>query len=808
LALKRQLQVSVRDLVEYTLRSGDLVLDFSFSGGQARAIDGIRAHQKIQAARPKEYQPEVTVSFQAETHDFTVFISGRIDGVYRYTDPDRAIIDEIKTTTRDPDLFEEEHPIHWGQAKVYAYLYAFQKKLKTIDVQLTYFQMGVDPEANADVDIDVNEGKTREFRKSFTLEELEVLFNDLLARYLGWLAVLETWRQQRDDSIRRLEFPYSAYRPGQQQMMTNISQTIEKGEQLMVEAPTGIGKTVAAIFPVIKAIVNRQMKKFFYLTAKTTGRTVAQNTLEDLRERGLQLKSLTLTAKEKICFSPGSSCNGEECEFARGYFDRINEAVETVFQGDTHGITREVIEESARRFTVCPFEFSLELSLWVDGIICDYNYAFDPRVYLRRFFGEESRTGGGGDFVFLVDEANNLVDRSREMFSAELYKQPFLELRRMLKKDSPEISRNLGAVNNQLVKLRQECDEASRPLAQESYPVELIPPLRRFIRAAERWLAKKIKTPYRLDLVALYFEVSWFLKVADNYSEAYATCLEIINSDFRVKLFCMDPSHQLTDAFLRCTSVIFFSATLSPMDYFRHILGCDSSARELILRSPFPQKNLCLPVADRVSTLYKYRERTKTTIARIISELVNRQPGNYLIFFPSYQYMKMIFNLFILMNSHVEYIVQTPGMSEAQRDEFLENFIADNRAKGKTLVGFAVMGGIFGEAIDLKGDRLTGAAVVGVGLPGISLERELIKEYFSQLQGTGFEYAYLYPGMNRVFQAAGRVIRTADDRGVVLLIGHRFTTQRYSSLLPSHWHPIRIRDEQHLKEVLDQFWKY
>jgi DNA excision repair protein ERCC-2 len=806
LTLKRQLQVSVRELVEYTLRSGDLVLDFSFSGGQSRAVDGIRAHQEIQAGRPKEYRPEVTVSHQVDTPDFTVTISGRIDGVYRYTDPDRAIIDEIKTTTRDPGSFEEEHPVHWGQAKVYAYLYALREKLKTIEVQLTYFQMSVDPgaDADADMDIEVREGKTREFRRSFTFGELEVLFNDLLARYLGWLAALEARRRERDESIRQLEFPYPVYRPGQRQMMADIYRAVEKGEQLMVEAPTGIGKTVAAVFPVIKAMGNGLMKKFFYLTAKTTGRTVARDTLADLREKGLQLKSLTLTAKEKICFSPGSSCNGEECEFARGYFDRINEAVETVFLGDTHGLTREVIEESARRFSVCPFEFSLELSLWVDGIICDYNYAFDPRVYLRRFFGEEN---GGGDFVFLVDEANNLVDRSREMFSAELYKQPLLELRRPVKKDSPGIYRSLGEVNSQLIKLRQECEEAGRQLAQESYPAELIPPLRRFTRTAERWLAKKIKTPYRLDLVALYFEVGWFLKVADIYYDAYATCLEIINDDFRIKLFCMDPSCQLEEAFLRCTSVIFFSATLSPMDYFRHVLGCDSSARELKLPSPFPQENLCLPVADRVSTLYKYRERTKTTIAGIINVLVNRQPGNYLIFFPSYQYMKMIFNLFILLNPHVEHIVQAPGMSEAERDKFLENFAADNRARGKILVGFAVMGGIFGEAIDLKGDRLTGAVVVGVGLPGISLERELIKEYFGRLQGTGFEYAYLYPGMNRVFQAAGRVIRTAEDRGVVLLIGHRFTTHQYNSLLPSHWRPVRIRDEQHLEEVLDEFWK-
>lgn len=782
--MKRHLQISVRDLVSYCLRSGDLVQEFMSS---IRAVDGIRSHQVVQNSRPEEYKVEVLISHQVETDDFIVDIGGRIDGIYQY--PDHAVVDEIKSTTKSLDTIEkEQNPIHWGQVKVYAFFYALQQEMETIDTQLTYYHLDT--------------GETREFKRSFSLEELEGFFNDLLTDYLEWASMLGKWLQQRDESIRELTFPFASYRPGQRQMVQEVYQSIQEKGQLIVEAPTGIGKTMAAIFPAVKAIGNGLIAKFFYLTAKTTGRAIAQKALEDLGAKGLKFKSLTLTAKEKICFCPDSACNGEECEFARGYFDRINEAVKTIFQQEA--LTREVIEAGAREFTVCPFEFSLELSLWVDGIICDYNYAFDPRVHLRRFFGEEN--GGGGNYTFLVDEANNLVDRSREMFSAELYKKPFLELQRLIRKDLPEVSRCITNINSQLVQYKKECEEASKPIAHEAYPEDLSPLLRRFIRAAEQWLVRNIKAPFREELVTMYFDVNWFLKAAEIYHTAYTTCFEFIDGDFRVKLFCIDPSVQLAETFDRCSSVIFFSATLSPVHYFRYILGCDPSAKELILPSPFPRENFCLPVADRVSTLYKYRERTKSAIAYMINALVNQHPGNYLIFFPSYQYMKMVHNLFVLVNASMKCIVQSPGMTEAERDAFLENFTVDNRAKGKTLVGFAVMGGVFGEGIDLVGDRLTGAAVVGVGLPGICLERELIKEYFNNLQDTGFQYAYLYPGMNRVFQAAGRVIRTPDDRGVVLLIGSRFTTNQYRPLFPKHWHPIRVQDEQHLKGILNQFW--
>ncbi|HLP58178.1 MAG TPA: PD-(D/E)XK nuclease family protein, partial [Candidatus Deferrimicrobium sp.] len=638
--MKRQINISVRALVEHSLRSGDL--SFEFAAG-VRAVDGTRTHQEIQQTRPAGYLPEVIISHEVETDDFIVSIGGRIDGIFQY--PDRIVVEEIKTTKRSLEILEqEENLLHWGQVKVYAYIYALQKGLAKIDAQLTYYQ--------------IEEEDTKEILKTFTVEELETFFNDLLTRYLKWADTVEKWHRLRDDSIRQLKFPFETYRPGQRRMALGIYHAIKNEEQLIVEAPTGIGKTMAAVFPGVKAVGNDLTDKFFYLTAKTTGRAIAEKALNDLRVKGLHFKSLTLTAKEKICFNPGKDCTPEECEFARGFYDRINEAVETTFRQEA--LTREAIATAARQFTVCPFEFSLEMALWVDCVICDYNYAFDPRVYLRRFFGEES---GEKNSTFLVDEANNLVDRSREMFSAELYKKPFLELRRLVKKDIPPVYKSLGHINTQFVELRKELAEAGKPISREKYPDELVSYLRRFTRDTEKWLVHNIKTSYREEIMTLYFEVSWFLKVTEFYGGNYSTCLEEVGEDFRVKLFCMDPSELLSEAFMRCRSVVFFSATLSPLDYFRQVLGCEPTAKEVRLPSSFPRENLCLPVMDRISTMYKYRQQTKLSVARAIDLMVKQHPGNYLVFFPSYQYMKMIFELFNIMNPFKEILVQTPGMT-------------------------------------------------------------------------------------------------------------------------------------------------
>jgi DNA excision repair protein ERCC-2 len=453
----------------------------------------------------------------------------------------------------------------------------------------------------------------------------------------------------------------------------------------------------------------------------------------------------------------------------------------------------------ARNFRICPFEFSLDLSLWVDGVICDYNYAFDPRVYLRRFFGEE-RAG----MLLLIDEAHNLVDRSREMFSAEITKQPFLDMRRAVKKELPAVYKSLGKINTWFVKARKNRGSVRVNGAEKDPPAELLRLLRGFVHLAEKWLRANGAGDFREALLELYFSSSGFLRVADAYDCSYATCYTQLGKDLKVKLFCIDPAGQLAVALKRGTATIFFSATLAPMIYFRKVFGCTEDVVQLSLPSPFPLENLGIFLSDQISTYYTQRESTKSCVAHSLLAFASPKKGNYLFFFPSYQYLQMIHELYVEQRPAARIIVQRPEMTETQRSDFLGHFL---KVEDQSLVGFAVLGGIFGEGIDLLGDRLCGAAIVGVGLPGICAERELIREYYQKLERCGFAFAYQFPGLNRVLQAAGRVIRSETDRGVVLLIDQRFTHPRYRSLLPGHWRPTRVTSTQELQTFLKSFWK-
>ena len=777
--MKQTLKIAVRDLVAFALRSGDLVFDFLSA---ARPTEAIRIHQKIQKSRPQHYQAEVAVSHQIDTELFVLVIGGRIDGVFAQNNP--VLIEEIKTTSRRLDVIEQHaNPIHWGQVKTYAYLFAKEHCLDEIDTQLTYVQMDT--------------GQTRIFKQHHAFNELALFFKELVGGYLQWAESLVRWQILRDNSIRQLAFPYRAYRRGQREMAVGVYRTIKDEHQLLVQAATGIGKTMAAVFPALKAMVEGIGTKIFYLTARTTGRIAAEKAMDVLRRGDLRLKTLTITAKDKVCFNPDAACNPEECDFARGHFDRLNAGLRDIFQQDA--FTRQTIEQVARSHQICPFEFSLELSLSADVIICDYNYAFDPRVYLRRFFLEN-----GGNFTFLIDEAHNLVDRSREMFSAQMFKQPLLDLRRAVRYELPQVYKILGKINSWMIKARRNCEKSGPARHEKEAPASLYPLLRRFLLIAERWLSRNIKAPYRDALLELYFTIHGFLRVAEQFDESYVTCYEKLKKDLKLKLFCVDPSKQLKNALNRCNAAVFFSATMTPMNYFQRILGCDESAAHLRLPSPFPNENFRLFICDLVSTLYRQRESTKDLISQAILSFIYQKRGNYLVFFPSYKYMQMVYDIFKIDCTEIDHLIQTPSMSEIQRSEFLQHFRKDNP---KSLVGFAVMGGIFGEGIDLVGNRLSGAVVVGVGLPGISLERELIREYFADTINAGFEFAYQYPGINRVLQAAGRVIRSDTDRGAVLLIDRRYGTYRYRSLLLDQWQTTRIRNHRQLAEDLQKFWK-
>ena len=791
--MKKRLRVSVRGLVEHCLRSGDLNLESWGASSSSSSGDAIRAHQKVQSSRGEDYRKEVSLAHFVENDDFVLEIRGRIDGVL--TRETRVVIEEIKTTAGDLDARAAQPgsfgfaPTHWGQLQVYAYIYALQNDLDEVDGRLTYYQLA--------------SGRTRELERHFTLTSLREMFDELVERYLGWAKRIEDWLAHRNDTIVSTEFPFPAYRPGQREMAVQVYRAIQEQGRLLVRAPTGIGKTQATIFPAIKALGEDRIEKIFYLTARTTGRALAEQAVRELRRsngRGLRLKSVTLTAKDKICFNPEKACNGDECEFARGFYDRIDAAVEELFTQDD--FCRESIETVARAHRVCPFELSLELALWADLIVCDYNYVFDPRAYLRRFFADE-----GGSYAFLIDESHNLVDRAREMYSAELRKRDVLAVRRLVDRDRHRaLHRSLNAINRAFLGARERCDGAR---AEAEAPERFLAPLKTFVHQAESFLASgagKIRGhPVRIvhrALLDLYFDVSRFLRVAERFDERYVTCYQAVGRDVRVKLFCTDPSKELSESLDKAKSSVFFSATLTPMNYFRTALGCGEDAASYVLPSPFPAEHLRVLVHDRIATTYKKREQTRVALSRLLTTFVEQKQGNYLLYFPSYEYMSALAQGFA---ADVETIVQRPDMDETERGAFLERFSGDNT---DTLVGFAVMGGFFGEGIDLVGERLTGAAIVGVGLPGLSPERDQIRDHFDRTAASGFDYAYVFPGMNRVLQAAGRVIRSASDRGTILLVDERFAQARYRSLLPAEWQPVSVASELELKEALTTFWSH
>jgi DNA excision repair protein ERCC-2 len=777
--LKPRLPVAVRTLVTFALQTGDIASTFS---GSQRSLEGIRAHQKIQRSRPASYQPEVTIRHAMETDHFILDISGRIDGIF--SDGPRVVVDEIKSTHQELKMLEKHpDPLHWGQVQAYAWLYATHHDLDAVDTQLTYYQLATQ--------------ETREFRRTHTLKDLDHFMATLLEAYIDWATRLEQWRRQRDQSVREMDFPFEDFREGQRHMAVTVYRSIQADQRAMIQAPTGIGKTMAALFPSAKALGENLISKIFYLTARTTGRQAAEKALAVMRHRGLQLKSLTLTAKDKICPYPDATCTPEDCPRARGHYDRMKSARIAAFGQDA--LTRDTVTRLAEEFEVCPFEFSLDMALWVDTIIGDYNYAFDPRVYLRRFFGEEN-----GAYTFLVDEAHNLVDRSREMFSAALRKQSFLDLRRALREDHRPLFRALGRINTWMVAARRDCLTAGGEAACRTMPDDLLPHLQRFHHLAETWLVKNKPAPWKEDLLQRYFDVSGFLRVAERYDDSYTTLSVSDGKDLQVKLFCLDPSDQLAEALRRSRSTVFFSATLTPFTYFNELFGGDEKTVFLRLRSPFPHRNLCLIIDGRISTYYRDREQTKYRLAEAIVQLIRGKTGNYLAFFPSYAYLEMVHDVFNDVFPEILTIVQARDMDEQAREAFLDRFSGDNP---QTLVGFVVMGGIFGEGIDLVGRRLSGAAVVGVGLPGICMERDLIKDHFETKLQAGFDFAYRYPGFNRVLQAVGRVIRTTRDQGSVLLVDSRFTTRRYRSLYPEEWQPMSPRSDKPVAHILEKFWR-
>jgi len=777
---KPEIKLSVRNLVEFILRSGDIDSQFM---SNSRALEGTRAHQKIQNAnKDKGYSPEVTLKYSVDYQGFTFIIEGRADGVI--TTADLTIIDEIKSTSRPLEHLEEHYnETHWAQAKCYAHIYCAQNDIKRIGVQLTYYQLETD--------------EIKQFINYFDQHELATFFFNLMDQYLVWAHLTSDWVSRRDQSIKALDFPFETYRTGQRQLAVSVYKTIAEHKKSFIQAPTGIGKTISTLFPAIKAVAEGHTAKLFYLTAKTIVREVAEEAFAKMKEKNLEFKAVTLTAKDKICFKEERICDPDHCEFAKGHFDRVNPALLDALQQENY-FTRPVIETYARKHQICPFEFSLDLTIWCDCVICDYNYVFDPRVYLKRFFSEN-----GGDYTFLIDEAHNLVDRARSMFSAELYKKPMLELKKLFKDEEPRIARSLGKLNSFMITMRKLTGDGPYYL-QEHEPKDIYPLLNKFILESDEWLARHEGSESHEKLLEFYFNVLTFMRTAEFYDERYMTYVENSKDDTKLKLFCLDPSHLLSEAIKRGKSAIFFSATLSPLDYFSEILGGGDDCYRMIFPSPFDVNNRALLIADNISTKYRNREKTYLAVAEYIQSVLNQKQGNYMVYFPSYQYMNTVYELFTEHFPDVIAVRQSPDMTEEDRETFLNLFRPDIKAG---ILGFCVLGGIFSEGVDLKHDELIGAIIVGVGLPQICFERNIIRDYFNKKNHCGYEYSYLYPGMNKVLQAAGRVIRTETDQGVILLIDERFSNRDYQQLFPREWFPNkRIANLNELEDSLKDFW--
>lgn len=782
--MPKDVRISVRKLVEFVLRGGSID---NRSGGMDRAQEGSRIHRRIQKESGDGYQPEVFFSHTESYEDITFTVEGRADGVI--VGEETVKIDEIKSTRLSLDAIGEDfNRLHWAQAKCYAYFYAVQNDQESMAVQLTYVHIGEEETS----------GEIKRFERLFTRDELTAAFVDLMARYKKWADFTCEWMAKRTASIQALPFPFERYRPGQRSLAATAYRTIVEEGTAFCQAPTGIGKTISTLFPAVKAMGEGYLERIFYLTAKTITRQVAEEAFARMRARGLCFKTVTLTAKDKICFLDERTCNPEQCPYADGYYDRVNDVVFELLQSEDH-MTREVIERAGREHRLCPHELSLDLSLWCDGIIGDYNYLFDPVMYLKRFFSD-----GRGEYAFLVDEAHNLVDRARDMYSAALEKAMFSELKRRVASEDSPMAKALGEVDDQFAVLREQC-------GGERYVEQLLPPdalgraLVRFTEQCERFFKNHADSPDMPDLMELYFAALLYLKILELYDERYLTVVEIWGGEVTVKLCCLDPSGLLRMAMDRGRATVFFSATLTPTDYFSSVLGGDEDSRRIALPSPFERDHLKLLVADRVSTRYKDREASLRPIAELIARMAEAKAGNYMVYFPSYQYMNDVYEAFRERCPATETILQHGGMSEREREEFLARF---DQANGETLVGFCVLGGIYSEGIDLKGDRLIGTVVVGVGLPQIGREQDRIRDYYNRNGGTGYAYAYQYPGMNKVLQAAGRVIRGEQDRGVVLLIDDRFSTPSYLELFPLHWRGCRlIRSPEALEREIREFWR-
>lgn len=791
------IKISVRSLVEFLCKTGDID---NRTGGMSDIKlmqEGAKLHKKIQKSMGASYNAEVSLKIElpesVDDIDYIIRLEGRADGIITDLCEDSegnkeplsdVIIDEIKSVQQDVDRLKEPVYVHKAQAMCYAYIYMVQHSLKKISVQLTY--------SNAETE------KIKRFKEEYSETELTEWFVNLIGQFKLWSDFLFEQRRKRTESISALEFPFS-YRKGQKQLVTSVYKCIEQEKNLFIQASTGVGKTISTVFPAVCAMGQGYTDKIFYLTSKTITRTVAEEAFTLLRGNGLHIRTVTLTAKDKLCILKERDCNPVKCSRAKGHFDRVNAAVYDMITNEAV-IDRETILKYADKHEVCPFEMSLDSSYWCDGIICDYNYVFDPNVALKRYFGESSR----GDYIFLVDEAHNLVDRARQMYSAKLVKEDFLKIKKLVKSYDKALYNSLEKCNAKLLEYKRECDTIKVLEYLGTFPAVLE---RCYVRM-QHFLENHRDLPFQQELAEFFFQVRHFLNMYDCMDEKYVVYTEHdTEGQFIIKLFCVDPSGNLKQRLWQGRSTVFFSATLLPVNYFKEMLTGNAGDYAVYAESSFDSRRRRVIIGKDVSSRYTRRNRQEyQKVCRYIAETIQARRGKYMVFFPSYQYLRNVEEEYTkLYKCDERIVVQDTNMSERDKEQFLELF--EDTADNESLIGFCVMGGIFSEGIDLKGESLIGTVIVGTGLPMISRERNILRDYFDDCGRDGYAYAYVYPGMNKVLQSAGRVIRTEKDSGVIVLLDDRFLTPEYENLYPREWREVYPAVNNNFRVILADFWK-
>ncbi len=785
---KAQINISVRNLVEFLLREGDID-DRKGSVDPFEAMQaGSRIHRKIQNSMGPFYSAEVPLKFQIEYDDYTLGIEGRADGLVLDRDEDgkvvTATVDEIKGMYMDVMTFEKPVLVHEAQAKCYAYMVATEYELETIEVQMTYVSLETE--------------EIKHFNQLYTYEEIEEWFLTIINIFKKWSDFQYYHKQDLLASIKDLEFPYE-YRDGQKKLVSDVYRSIFRRKILFMQAPTGTGKTIANVFPAVMALGQNLAERAFYLTAKTATALAARDAYGLLVDKGYEGKTIMLTAKEKMCLCDEADCNPDNCPYARGHFDRINDVIYEVITKESV-ITRDVILGYAQEYVVCPFELALDVSTWCEGIICDYNYVFDPNVYLKRFFAD----GKSGEHIFLVDEAHNMVDRAREMYSETLIKEEILSIKRYAKPVSKKLVNALEKCNRIMLEYKRECERDITVLEDIDLLLNACDNLQMIL---EQLFKKEIKFGiYQDEVLDFYFRLRNFTALAyQQDSDHYRIYCDFDeDKNFNLHLYCIDPSAQLQERLKMARATVYFSATLLPIDYYKDLLCNEKDVYAIYVDSVFEQKNRLLLLGTDVTSKYTRRgDEEYARYAKYIQTIVNAKQGNYMVFGPSYKFIEDIQLKYSELEEDVDIVTQQQNMTEQEREDFLLEF---EKQRSKSMVAFCTLGGIFSEGIDLVGGKLIGSIILGAGLPQVGNERKLMSDFFDENGKNGFEYAYLYPGMNKVIQAAGRLIRTKDDVGVIALLDDRFRFSSYRKTFPREWNDAQFTDVDSVSLKLTNFW--